>query len=63
MSLGIDCLVLILNLSQPSNYEEFSSRLDEQDYSEKIEGLPCKSELVTVDVSGKSFARMTSYRR
>ena len=50
-------------LLQPSNYEEFSSRLDDPDTSRKQGNIALKSELVRVDVSGKSFARMTDYRR
>ena len=48
---------------QPSDYEEFSRRLDDHDSSQKQGKVPLKSELVRVDVSGKSFARMTDYRR
>jgi len=56
-------LYLEIETRLPSNYEEFSSRLDDHDSSQKQGNVALKSELVRVDVSGKSFARMTDYRR
>jgi hypothetical protein len=56
-------LYLDIETRLPSNYEEFSSRLDDHDSSQKQGAVALKSELVRVDVSGKSFARMTDYRR
>jgi len=56
-------LYLEIETRLPSNYEEFSSRLDDPDTSRKQGNIALKSELVRVDVSGKSFARMTDYRR
>jgi len=56
-------LYLEIETRLPSNYEEFSSRLDDHDSSQKQGNIALKSELVRVDVSGKSFARMTDYRR
>ena len=56
---------------QPSNYEEFTSQLqcDTETYATLSldTGVMVPSsgagELVTVDVSGKTFNRMTDYRR
>ena len=51
---------------QPSNFREFSTRLDDQILGHKNVVATqdhLKSELVRVDVSGKSFARMRDYRR
>ena len=56
---------MIISTFQPSNYEEFTSQLydTEAECSERLERAPVKAELVTVDVSGASFSRMTDYRR
>eukprot|EP00090_Calanus_glacialis_P047494 TRINITY_DN989_c0_g1_i1.p1 TRINITY_DN989_c0_g1~~TRINITY_DN989_c0_g1_i1.p1 ORF type:complete len:1577 (+),score=288.14 TRINITY_DN989_c0_g1_i1:339-5069(+) len=56
-------LYLEIETRLPSNYEEFSSRLDDHDSSHKQGNIALKSELVRVDVSGRSFAQMTDYRR
>ena len=45
---------------QPSDYQEFTSQLHQRNVSEVI---PVEAEVVRVDVSGKSFSRLTDYRR
>ena len=58
--------IIIFITFQPSNYEEFTSQLYDTECSERLERLerlPVKAEVVTVDVSGATFSRMTDYRR
>ena len=43
---------------QPSDYQEFTSQLHQRN-----EVIPVEAEVVRVDVSGKSFSRLTDYRR
>ena len=61
-------LISFIVIFQPSNYEEFTSQLYDTECSERLmvdrpDGLPVKAEMVTVDVSGATFSRMTDYRR
>ena len=54
--------IIIFIAFQPSNYEEFTSQLYQRE-AEWCERLPVQAELVRVDVSGRSFTRLTDYRR
>ena len=59
---------VISNYFQPRNYEEFTSgmmvdRLRDSSVISTVDGVTGTGEVVVVDVSGKTFNRMTDYRR
>ena len=61
------CPSIMFTCFQPRNYEEFTSGMmvDKLRDSEvtAVDGLAGAGEVVTVDVSGNTFSRMTDYRR
>ena len=67
-SLAICPSLIISSYFQPRNYEEFTSgmmvdRLRDSSVISTVDGVTGTGEVVMVDVSGKTFNRMTDYRR
>ena len=67
-SLAICPSLVISSHFQPRNYEEFTSgmmvdRLRDSSVISTVDGVTGTGEVIVVDVSGKTFNRMTDYRR